>query len=86
MTQDDQGKTAEGVYTTTGVVKSVDEAAGKASIAHEPVPSLKWPAMTMTFTESSKGMLKGIKAGDKVRIDFKQKGDTTLIMDIETVK
>src|SRR6266849_9910017 len=32
-----------------GTVKKVDPAAGKVTIAHGPIPTMKWPAMNMTF-------------------------------------
>ncbi|GAB4122585.1 MAG: hypothetical protein Fur0040_03360 [Sideroxydans sp.] len=34
-------------YPATGVVKAVKP--GKVQIAHDPIPSLGWPAMTMWF-------------------------------------
>jgi Cu(I)/Ag(I) efflux system protein CusF len=37
-------------HKTTAVVKSVDTANGKVKLAHEPVKSLNWPAMTMNFS------------------------------------
>ena len=52
-----------------GVVKAVK--AGKMQIAHEPIPSLQWPTMTMWFE------LKGhaghdISVGDKVHFEMMQ--------------
>ncbi|WP_369059786.1 copper-binding protein [Caulobacter sp. 73W] len=54
---------AEGV----GVVKSIDVKAGKAVIAHEPMPALSWPAMTMAFKVTDKAGLAAVKPGQKVR-------------------
>ncbi|MDG2520277.1 copper-binding protein [Caulobacter segnis] len=54
---------AEGV----GVVRSVDVKAGKAVIAHEPMPAINWPAMTMSFKVSDKAGLAAVKPGQKVR-------------------
>ena len=51
----------------TGTVKSVDAAAGKAVIAHDPIPALKWPAMTMDFRLADKTLAGKVKAGDKVK-------------------
>ncbi len=31
-----------------GTVKKVDAAAGTVTIAHGPIPTMKWPAMSMT--------------------------------------
>jgi Cu(I)/Ag(I) efflux system periplasmic protein CusF len=35
--------------SASGVVEAVDVAAKTITTAHEPVDTLKWPAMTMTF-------------------------------------
>ena len=51
----------------TGTVKSVDTMAGKLVIAHDPIPALKWPAMTMDFRLADKAMTEKVKAGDKVK-------------------
>jgi len=40
---------AEQTHKGSGTVKGVDAKAGKISLAHGPVSSLSWPAMTMDF-------------------------------------
>jgi Cu(I)/Ag(I) efflux system protein CusF len=35
-----------------GTVKAIDALGGKVTLAHGPVPALKWPAMTMGFKAS----------------------------------
>src|SRR6266568_4745223 len=57
-----------------GVVKSVDGEKGTVSIAHQPVTSMSWPAMTMTFKAKDKAMLERIKPGAKVEFSFVQSG------------
>src|SRR5207244_8275707 len=37
------------IHKATGVVKAIDPSKGTVTLAHEPVKSLKWPAMTMGF-------------------------------------
>lgn len=74
------------IYTTTGVVNSIDKAALKGTITHEPVPALGWPAMTMGFAFEDVSLLEDLKAGDKVRFDFRNQGNTSVIVDIETRK
>ena len=74
------------IYTTTGMVNGVDKAAGKATITHEPVPALGWPAMTMGFAFEDASLLEDLKAGDKVRFDFRNQGNTSTIVDIEIRK
>jgi Cu/Ag efflux protein CusF len=55
----------------TGTVKSVDAAAGKLVIDHDPIPALKWPAMVMDFRLADKAMAGKVKAGDKVKFEMK---------------
>ncbi|HEU4705551.1 MAG TPA: copper-binding protein, partial [Sphingomicrobium sp.] len=42
---------------------------------HGPVPSLKWPAMTMPFKLSDKALASGLQAGQAVEFDFVERGD-----------
>lgn len=57
-----------------GVVKSIDAAGGKVTIAHEPIASLSWPAMTMAFN-ASPDLLAAVKEGDRVHFEFSQGED-----------
>jgi Cu(I)/Ag(I) efflux system periplasmic protein CusF len=52
-----------------GVVKGKDASMGRVIIAHEPVPALKWPAMTMSFRISGE-LAKDLKEGQKVEFEF----------------
>lgn len=62
----------------TGVVKSIDAAAGKVTIAHGPIAALNWPAMTMAFSASPQ-LLAAAKEGQRVRFEFTQgEGGSTL--------
>lgn len=49
-----------------GVVKKVDAAAGVVKLAHEPIPAIKWPAMTMDIKVRDARLLAGIKPEQKV--------------------
>jgi len=49
-----------------GVVKKVDVAAGVVKLAHEPIPSIKWPAMTMDLKVKDAKQLSGLKPEQKV--------------------
>jgi Cu/Ag efflux protein CusF len=55
-------QTAQGV----GVVKAIDTAKGTITIHHEAIPSIHWPAMTMTFKADPRSLLKSVKVGEKV--------------------
>ncbi len=49
-----------------GVVKKVDAAAGVVKLAHEPIPAIKWPAMTMDIKAQDAKLLAGLKPEQKV--------------------
>lgn len=56
-----------------GVVKSLDPAKGTVTLAHEAVPAVDWPAMTMAFKISPE-LAKGIEVGQRVNFEFEAKG------------
>ena len=66
----------------TGKVLSVDAASGHVELAHDPIASLQWPAMSMGFQAEDKGQLASIKPGDRVEFELNPKpnkdGDFTL--------
>ena len=62
------------VHKGTGKVTKVDPAGGSVTIAHDPVSTMNWPAMTMTFKAKDKALLEKIKQGDKVDFEFIQQG------------
>jgi Cu(I)/Ag(I) efflux system protein CusF len=67
-------KASAKVHKGTGKVTKVDPAGGSVTIAHEPVSTMNWPAMTMTFKAKDKALLEKIKQGDKVDFEFIQQG------------
>ena len=66
-------------HRATGVVKSVDLAKGTVSIAHGPVATLRWPAMTMAFAAEDAKLLQNLKPGAKVEFEFVQHGSRYVI-------
>ncbi len=52
-----------------GTVKKIDEAAGKLTIDHGAIKNLDMDAMSMVFKAGDPAMLKGLKAGDKIKFD-----------------
>lgn len=52
-----------------GTVKKVDDAQGKLTIDHGPIKNLDMDAMSMVFRAGDPAMLKGLKAGDKIKFD-----------------
>jgi RND family efflux transporter MFP subunit len=57
-------------HQATGTVDDVDLNAGTVNLSHGPVASLKWPAMTMEFKTANAGLLKALKPGAKVDVEF----------------
>jgi Cu(I)/Ag(I) efflux system protein CusF len=50
-----------------GVVKQIDPASGRVTIAYEPVEARNWPAGIMPFTVYKNDVLQGVTVGEKVR-------------------
>lgn len=70
-------------HHAVGTVKSVDAKKGAVTLDHEPVASMNWPAMTMTFKAKDKKMLEGVKPGQKVEFDFEVKGKDHVITKVK---
>jgi Cu/Ag efflux protein CusF len=69
-----------------GVIKKIDAAKGKVSIAHGEITNLKMPPMTMSFKAKDPAMLKGFREGDTIRFRAAEvKGDLTVVS-IEAAK
>lgn len=71
---------------TEATVKKVDQAAGRVTLAHGPIANLGMPPMTMTFAARDAGMLKKVKAGDKVRFRAEETGGAYVVVRIEAAK
>ncbi len=55
------------VAMSDGQVQKVDESAGKITLKHGPIKNLDMDAMTMVYPVQDQSLLKGLKAGDKVK-------------------
>src|SRR5258708_8027905 len=66
-----------------GTVKKVDPASGKVTIAHGPIPTMKWPAMNMTFIVKDKAMLGKFSHGKQVDVDVVEQGSDYLIKSVK---
>ncbi len=58
------------VHKGAGTVKNVDSAKGTVTIAHGPVKSLNWPAMTMDFEVRDKAKIAALKPDQKIEFEF----------------
>lgn len=61
-----------GVHVAEGKVESVE--ADSITFSHGPVPSLKWPAMTMGFAKPNPKAFPDVKPGDTVQFQFRKGG------------
>ncbi len=69
-----------------GTVKKVAMEAGRITISHEPIQSLRWPAMTMSFMVADKSLLKDIRPGMKVDFELRKMGANYKITQITAAK
>ena len=64
---------AAGDAMVDGVVKEL-RPGGELTIKHGPLPNLDMPAMTMVFKTADPKMAKGLKVGDKIKLQVVDKG------------
>lgn len=74
---------AQTVHMTRGMVKKVDASGGKVTLAHEPVESLNWPAMTMGFKVQDKALLDDLAEGSEVEVTFTRDGKDYVITSVK---
>ena len=70
-------------HSATGVVKSLDRSKNTVMLAHGPVASLKWPAMTMSFAVKDKALLDKLPAGGKIEFEFVKQGKEYVITGVK---
>ncbi len=71
------------IHKTVGVVTALDAKAGTVTFAHEPVKSLNWPAMTMTFSVKDKTLFDKLAEGKKVEFEFVKEGKTAVVTGVK---
>jgi len=84
MGKDKKGKPPEKASQATlhkgaGTVTDIDTVNGKVTIAHGPIRTMKWPAMSMTFGVKDKTLLEKLSTGKKVAFEFIQQGSDFII-------
>lgn len=70
---------AGAVHKTSAVVKAVDAANSKVTLAHGPVATLNWPSMTMSFSVRDRSLLNKLTAGKKMDVEFIQRGSDYVV-------
>jgi Cu(I)/Ag(I) efflux system protein CusF len=81
MAMDQQSKQGAkaAVHQAIGIVKSVDVDNGKVTLAHGPVETLNWPAMTMAFGIKDKSLLNKLNVGKRAQVEFEKQGNSYVI-------
>jgi Cu(I)/Ag(I) efflux system protein CusF len=69
------------VHKATGVVTKVDK--DKVTIKHEPVASMNWPSMTMSFKVKDKELMQRLKKDQKVDFEFRQEGRDHVVTSVK---
>ena len=72
---------APAAHKASGTVTKVD--GNKVTIKHGPVPSLKWPGMTMAFTVKDKAILDKLAKEKKVEFEFVAQGKDYVITSVK---
>ncbi|MGJ7538547.1 MULTISPECIES: copper-binding protein [unclassified Variovorax] len=70
-------------HEADAVVKEFDAPQGKVTLAHGPVKSLGWPAMTMAFGVTDKALFDKLAVGAKVHVGFKKEGDDYVVTSVK---
>ncbi len=70
---------------TQGIIKAIDAEKHTVTIAHEAIPAIKWPAMTMAFSTTA-DQLVGLSSGDHVAFTFGHVDGAAKIESIEKMK
>jgi Cu(I)/Ag(I) efflux system protein CusF len=79
MSPSGMAKDAGTAHVAKGTVKSVDAKAGTVTLDHEPVKSMSWPAMSMTFQVKDRSLMPKLAQGKKVEVEFEQRGKEYVI-------
>jgi Cu(I)/Ag(I) efflux system membrane fusion protein len=64
------GAAGQVVHAGRGRLDDVDAATGTMTITHDPIPSLKWPKMTMEFTAANAAVARAVKPGTAVEFEI----------------
>jgi len=66
-----QTRAEHGFHRGRGKIVGIEAARGSVEIEHDPIPSLKWPSMTMPFAVADRKQLALVKPGDPVEFQIR---------------
>jgi len=81
-----QSHAATQTQMADGLVKKVDKAAGRITLAHGPLVNLGMSAMTMAFPVKDAAWLDKLKEGDKIRFMADKVNGVITVVHIEVAK
>ena len=61
-------------HQAMAVVRAVNPAKGSVTLAHEAIPSLNWPAMTMGFAVKDSKLFDKLAVDSKVKVTLTKQG------------
>lgn len=67
---------------STGTITAIDAAKGTVTLDHHEIATLKWPAMTMSFSAKPE-QLADLKIGDKVTFEIDWDGQKGMVTKIQ---
>lgn len=71
---------------TDGQVQKIDQSEAKITLKHGPIKNLDMDGMTMAFRVQDPAMLKGLKAGDRVKFAADRVNGQITIIKLEKAK
>jgi Cu(I)/Ag(I) efflux system membrane fusion protein len=75
FSQGTQGvKAGQALHRGEGSVEAVDASHSTITLAHGPIASLKWPAMSMDFRVKDPALIRSLKPGQKIDFEFVDAG------------
>lgn len=77
------GAASQTTHMAMGEVKSVDVKGQVVTVAHEPIKTLSWPAMTMSFVVKDKMLMDKLAVGKKVQFEFVQEDGKYVVTSVK---
>jgi len=75
FSQGTQGvKAGQALHRGEGSIEAVDASQSTVTLAHGPIASLKWPAMSMDFRIKDPALIRTLKPGQKIDFEFVDAG------------
>jgi Cu(I)/Ag(I) efflux system protein CusF len=74
---------AQSTHKAAATVKKADPRAGTVTLAHEPVKSLNWPSMTMSFKVADPKLFDKLAEGKQVEVEFQQSGKDYVVTSVK---